>query len=264
MMDTDIKTILELLGHLWHRVNDSKELLFDRKLLLKALDYLSKDQNPFLYIREEMEQQIKERDDNYVLNHWIFRCKLEGDKKSVDKIKEELKAKYKNVNLSEEKKQKFFNYLIDEISFQIAHIETLEQQVLAFEILRDTHAENIKKLYELRMKKEITNEFAEREEKNQRECLTHSHVYIQKSEIVLKKAEKYLEKAEKVLQRLTIEAQSDVPYHLKCPKCKKTALNSKWKYAGDLHWTDSFGAITCPNCGARIPQDQALVVKEIK
>ena len=76
-MDKNMKRyeIINMLQHYWFGKD-----YFSYSLLEKALEYLKQNQNPFLYIKEEMEKQIEDKGNaHYQLNSNVFYFRLEND-----------------------------------------------------------------------------------------------------------------------------------------------------------------------------------------
>ena len=70
------KKIMDMILHYW-----TQKSYFSQELLFEALEYVSKEKNPFLYIKEKMEAELDEMKAHYSLSSEVFEIQLENDKK---------------------------------------------------------------------------------------------------------------------------------------------------------------------------------------
>ncbi len=69
-----MKKILEMIRHYFIYKD-----YFSRDLLKKALEIFCRGKNPFLYIKEEMEKELDEKNSDYSLNSSVFSIELMND-----------------------------------------------------------------------------------------------------------------------------------------------------------------------------------------
>jgi hypothetical protein len=204
MVDMKEKNILKALNHYWNRVTSKREPLFSRDLLLKALEYLEVGKNPFLYIQGEMEQTIKEKGEDYKLDNIVFHIRLYEDIPTAEKIRDELKAGFIDINLSP-KDQKRLNIISYAISEEKGTIMFLEEQITNLDLhiieLTTIHEENRKKL----INKELSYESFERKDKIHKQFVQENLQHMAQIKSQLENAGKRLSEWEDRLADLRSE-----------------------------------------------------------
>jgi len=164
-----IKEILKAIDILWDLKNESGEWIYSRKLLLESIKYLSNIMNPFLYIREKLEEENKKPKD-FDMNKAFF-IMFDEDRKVFDqKILKELgfqdtdeKIKEKIINYKTKlgiavgeiifHKKEIFRYTYSIIDTK-EHIKKLGDRLKEFENLKMNH--NFEKISEKRIDEQIT------------------------------------------------------------------------------------------------------------
>lgn len=66
------KEVNGMMLHYFLRVTNSNIRLFSDDLLMEALDYYKDRRNPFLYIKSKMQKELDDKNEEYMLKHFVF------------------------------------------------------------------------------------------------------------------------------------------------------------------------------------------------